>query len=103
MSEKTWEVEIELKREAVWTVEIEAETEDEAIEIATSNVWNDDYDYEERAASSIIDENYIAEEQEYRVQCKICHAKYSNLKEKDAQGFSHVIKFEESEQVIHTP
>lgn len=103
MSEKTWEVEIELKREAVWTVEIEAETEDEAIELAKSNVWADDYDYEERAASSIIDENYIAEEQEYRVQCEICHTKYSNLEEKDAQGFRLVSKFEESEQVIYQP
>ena len=87
MNKRSWEVEIELKREAVWTVEIEAETEDEAIEIAKSNVWNDDYDYEERAASSIIDENYMAEEQEYRVQCEICHAKYSNLEAEDAQGF----------------
>ena len=103
MSEKTWEVEIELKREAVWTVEIEAETEDEAIELAKSNVWADDYDYEERAASSIIDENYIAEELEYRVQCEICHAKYSNLEEKDAQGFRLVSKFEDSEQVIYQP
>ena len=103
MSKKTWEVEIELKREAVWTVEVEADTEDEAIELAKANVWNDDYDYEERAASSIIDENYIAEEQEYQVRCEICHTEYSNLEEKDAQGFRLVSKFEDSEQVIYQP
>ena len=103
MSKKTWEVEIELKREAVWTVDIEADTETEAIEKAKENVWNDDYDYEERAASSIIDESYEADEQEYRVQCEICHAKYSNLEEKDASAFSHVLKFEESGKVLYQP
>jgi len=40
---------------------------------------------------------------EEHVWCEICHAEYSNKKEKDAQGFRLVSKFEESEQVLYQP
>jgi len=99
MSEKTWEVEIELKREAAWTVEVEADTEDEAIELAKSGVWADDYDYEESAASSIIDENYIAEEQIEMLLCPVCELQHAS----NTEPGINVDDFNESDKVIYTP
>ena len=99
MSERTWEVEVELKREAIFTVQIEAETEDEAIELAKSNVWNDDYDYEERAATTIIDESYEAEEQIEMLLCPVCETEHDS----NSLAGINVDDFNESEKVIYTP
>ena len=83
--------------------DIEAESEEAAEEIAKTRLWRGDYQKEKRACAEITDEIYEAEEREEIVQCEICHARYSNQKDEDANGFRLVDAFEESEQVIYQP
>ncbi len=83
--------------------DIEAGSEEVAEEIAKTRLWRGDYQKEERACAEITDEIYEAEEREEIVQCEICHARYSNQKDEDANGFRLVDAFEESEQVIYQP
>lgn len=99
----TYYVKIKIEKTFEFDDEIEAETEDEAEQIAKDREWRGDYQREERMCAEIVDESYDAEEQEKIVQCEICHARYSNLKEEDATGYRLVDAFEESEQVIYTP
>lgn len=82
---------------------IEAADEVVAEQIAKDRLWRGDYQREERACAEITDETYNAEEQEQIVQCGICCARYSNLKDEDERGYTLVEAFEESEQVIHQP
>ena len=82
---------------------IEAADEVVAEQIAKDRLWRGDYQKEERACAEITDETYNAEEQEQIVQCGICCARYSNLKDEDERGYTLVEAFEESEQVIHQP
>ena len=99
----TYYVKIKIEKTFEFDDEIEAETEAEAEEIAKKREWRGDYQREERVCGEIVDESYDAEEQEEIVQCEICHARYSNQKEEDANNFRLVNAFEESEQVIYTP
>ena len=99
----TYYVKIKVEKTFEFDDEIEAETEAEAEEIAKKREWRGDYQREERACGEIVDESYDAEEQEEIVQCEICHARYSNLKEEDATGYRLVDAFEESDNVIYTP
>ena len=99
----TYYVKIKIEKTFEFDDEIEAKTEAEAEEIAKKREWRGDYQREERACGEIVDESYDAEEQEEIVKCEICHARYSNQKDEDANGFRLVDAFEESEQVIYTP
>jgi len=99
MSEKTWDVKVILEREAIFEVQVEADTEDEAIELAKSNVWADDYDYEERAASTIMCESYEAEEQIEMLLCPICEIQHAS----NTEPGINIDDFNESEKVIYTP
>ena len=100
---KTFHVRINVEKSFEFDDEIEAADEVDAEEIAKSRLWRGEYQREERVCGEIVDESYDAEEQEEIVQCEICHARYSNQKEEDANGFRLVDAFEESEQVIYTP
>ena len=82
---------------------IEAADEVVAEQIAKDRLWRGDYQREERACAEITDETYNAEEQEQIVQCEICCARYSNLKDEDERGYTLVEAFEESDQVIYQP
>lgn len=82
---------------------IEAADEVVAEQIAKDRLWRGDYQKEERACAEITDETYNAEEQEQIVQCEICCARYSNLKDEDERGYTLVEAFEESDQVIYQP
>ena len=99
MSEKTWDVRVRLEREAIFEVQVEADTENEAIELAKSNVWADDYDYEERAATCIIDESYEAEEQIEMLLCPVCELQHAS----NTEPGINIDDFNESEKVIYTP
>ena len=99
----TYTVRINVEKSFEFDDEIEAADEVDAEEIAKSRLWRGDYQREERACAEITDESYDAEEQEEIVQCEICHARYSNQKDEDANGFRLVEAFEESEQVIYQP
>jgi len=99
----TYTVRINIEKSFEFDDEIEAADEVDAEEIAKSRLWRGDYQREERACAEITDEIYEAEEREEIVQCEICHARYSNQKDEDANGFRLVDAFEESEQVIYTP
>ncbi len=99
----TYTVRINVEKSFEFDDEIEAADEVDAEEIAKSRLWRGDYQREERACAEITDETYNAEEQEEIVQCEICHARYSSLKDEDTDGFRLVEAFEESEQVLYTP
>ena len=99
----TYTVRIKVEKSYDFEDTIEAESEIDAEDVAKSRLWNGDYQREERACGEIVDESYDAEEQEEIVQCEICHARYSNLKDEDTNGFRLVEAFEESEQVLYTP
>jgi len=99
----TYTVRINVEKSFEFDDEIEAADEVDAEEIAKSRLWRGDYQREERACAEITDETYNAEEVEEIVQCEICHARYSNQKDEDANGFRLVEAFEESEQVIYQP
>ena len=98
----TYTVRIKVDKTYDFEDEIEAADEVVAEQIAKDRLWRGDYEKEERACAEITDETYNAEEQEEIVQCEICHARYSNLKDEDANGFRLVDAFEESEQVLYT-
>ena len=99
----TYTVRIKVDKTYDFEDEIEAADEVDAEEIAKSRLWRGDYEKEERACAEITDEIFEAEEVEEIVQCEICHARYSNQKDDDANGFRLVDNFEESEQVIYQP
>ena len=99
----TYTVRIKVDKTYDFEDEIEAESEVDAEDVAKSRLWNGDYQREERACAEITDETYNAEEQEEIVQCEICHARYSNLKDEDTDGFRLVDAFLESDDVIYTP
>ena len=99
----TYTVRIKVDKTYDFEDEIEAESEVDAEDIAKNRLGNGGYQREERACAEITDEIYEAEEVEEIVQCEICHARYSNQKDEDANGFRLVDAFEESEQVIYTP
>ena len=82
---------------------IEAADEVVAEQIAKDRLWRGDYQKEERACAEITDETYNAEEVEEIVQCEICCARYSYLKDEDEKGYTLVEAFEESDQVIYQP
>jgi hypothetical protein len=100
---KTFHVRINVEKSFEFDDEIEAADEVDAEEIAKSRLWRGDYQREERACAEITDETYNVEEQEEIVQCEICCARYSNLKDEDERGYALVEAFEESEQVIYQP
>ena len=99
----TYTVRIKVDKTYDFEDEIEAADEVVAEQIAKDRLWRGDYEKEERACAEITDETYNAEEQEEIVQCEICCAKYSNLKDEDERGYALVEAFEESEQVIYQP
>jgi len=99
----TYTVRIKVDKTYDFEDEIEAADEVDAEEIAKSRVWRGDYEKEERAGAEITDELYEAEEVEEIVQCEICCARYSNLKDEDERGYTLVEAFEESDQVIYQP
>lgn len=99
----TYYVKIKVEKTFEFDDEIEAEDESEAEGIAKDKVWRGDYQREERMCAEIVDESYDAEEQEEIVQCEICHARYSSLKDEDTDGFKNVNDFLESENLIYTP
>ena len=100
---KTFYVRINVQKSFEFDDEIEAADEVDAEEIAKSRLWNGDYQREERACAEITDEIYNAEEREEIVECEICCARYSNLKDEDERGYTLVEAFQESEQVIYQP
>ena len=100
---KTFHVRINVEKSFEFDDEIEAADEVDAEEIAKSRLWRGDYQREERACAEITDEIYNAEEQEQIVECEICAARYSNLKDEDERGYTLVEAFEESDQVIYQP
>ena len=99
----TYTVRINVEKSFEFDDEIEAADEVDAEEIAKGRLWRGDYQKEERACAEITDETYNAEEVEEIVQCEICCARYSNLKDEDERGYTLVEAFEESEQVIYQP
>lgn len=99
----TYTVRIKVDKTYDFEDEIEAGSEEVAEEIAKTRLWRGDYQKEERACAEITDEIYEAEEVEEIVQCDICHARYSNQKDDDANGFRLVDNFQESDQVIYQP
>jgi len=99
----TYTVRINVEKSFEFDDEIEAADEVDAEEIAKGRLWRGDYQKEERACAEITDETYNAEEVEEIVQCDICHARYSNQKDDDANGFRLVDNFQESDQVIYQP
>jgi hypothetical protein len=99
----TYTVRIKVDKTYDFEDEIEAADEVVAEQIAKDRLWRGDYQKEERACAEITDETYNAEEQEEIVQCEICHARYSNQKDEDANGFRLVDAFLESDDVIYTP
>ena len=99
----TYTVRIKVDKTYVFEDAIEAGSEEVAEEIAKTRLWRGDYQKEERACAEITDETYNAEEVEEIVQCEICCARYSNLKDEDERGYTLVEAFEESEQVIYQP
>ena len=99
----TYTVRIKIDKTYDFEDDIEAESEVDAEDVAKERMWRGDYQREERACAEITDEIYEAEEREEIVQCEICHARYSNQKDEDANGFRLVDAFEESEQVIYQP
>ena len=99
----TYTVRIKVDKTYDFEDEIEAADEVVAEQIAKDRLWRGDYQKEERACAEITDEIYEAEEVEEIVQCEICCARYSNLKDEDERGYTLVEAFEESEQVIYQP
>ena len=99
----TYTVRIKVDKTYDFEDEIEAESEVDAEDVAKERLWRGDYQKEERACAEITDEIYEAEEVEEIVQCEICHARYSNQKDEDANGFRLVDALEESEQILYTP
>ena len=99
----TYTVRIKVDKTYDFEDEIEAADEVVAEQIAKDRLWQGDYDKEERACAEITDEIFEAEEVEEIVQCEICCARYSNLKDEDERGYTLVEAFEESEQVIYQP
>lgn len=99
----TYTVRIKVDKTYDFEDEIEAADEVDAEEIAKSRLWQGDYQREERACAEITDEIFEAEEVEEIVQCEICCARYSNLKDEDERGYTLVEAFEESDQVIYQP
>ena len=100
---KTFHVRINVEKSFEFDDDIEAADEVDAEEIAKSRLWNGDYQREERACAEITDEIYNAEEREEIVECEICCARYSNLKDEDERGYTLVEAFQESDNVIYTP
>ena len=99
----TYTVRIKVDKTYDFEDEIEAGSEEVAEEIAKTRLWRGDYQKEERACAEITDEIFEAEEVEEIVQCDICHARYSNQNDDDANGFRLVDNFQESDQVIYQP
>ena len=99
----TYIVRIKVDKTYDFEDEIEAADEVVAAQIAKDRLWRSDYEKEERACAEITDETYNAEEVEEIVQCEICCARYSNLKDEDERGYTLVEAFEESDQVIYQP
>jgi len=99
----TYTVRIKVDKTYDFEDEIEAADEVVAEQIAKDRLWRGDYQKEERACAEITDETYNAEEVEEIVQCEICCARYSNLKDEDERGYTLVEAFEESDQVIYQP
>tara|TARA_R110002167_G_scaffold11668_2_gene50917 strand:+ start:2820 stop:3158 length:339 start_codon:yes stop_codon:yes gene_type:complete len=61
----TYNVQVRLNQESSFDVEIEAESEDEAQDLVTDQVWNDDLHREIRNSNEIISEDYYVEEMLY--------------------------------------
>ena len=99
----TYTVRIKVDKTYDFEDEIEAADEVVAEQIAKDRLWRGDYEKEERACAEITDEIFEAEEVEEIVQCEICCARYSNLKDEDERGYTLVEAFEESDQVIYQP
>jgi len=99
----TYTVRVKVEKSYDFEDMIEAADEVVAEQIAKDRLWRGDYQKEERACAEITDETYNAEEQEQIVQCEICCARYSNLKDEDERGYTLVEAFEESDQVIYQP
>ena len=99
----TYTVRIKVDKTYDFEDDIEAGSEEVAEEIAKTRLWRGDYQKEERACAEITDETYNAEEVEEILQCQICCARYSNLKDEDERGYTLVEAFEESDQVIYQP
>lgn len=99
----TYTVRINVEKSFEFDDEIEAESEMDAEDVAKERLWRGDYQREERACAEITDETYNAEEQEEIVECEICRARYSSLKDEDTDSFKNVNDFLESENIIYTP
>lgn len=72
MELKTYEVKISIMTEGEFWESIEASSEQEAEQIATDKIWNDEYTRELRACSSIVNEEYEAYEVCPECECIDC-------------------------------
>ncbi len=60
----TWyTVMVKIERESEFEITLEADSEEEAKDEVQTRFWKDEYSHEERACSTVTDENYSAEEE----------------------------------------
>ena len=60
---KWFTVNVKIDRESEFDITIEADSEEDAEEIVKQRFWKDEYTHEERASTTVTDENYSAEEE----------------------------------------
>ena len=57
-----YDVTVTIFRESCFTVQVTADSEVDAEDVAQQRYWDDEYDMETRNTSETVDETYIAEE-----------------------------------------
>ncbi len=60
---KWFTVNVKIEREADFEITLEADSEEEAKDEVQTRFWKDEYTREERACSTVTDENYSVEEE----------------------------------------
>ena len=101
-----YNVSIEIEYRSYHEDEIEAEDETEAVDIAESNFYNDEYHDELRMNMETHDESYDATEIIDTQTCPVCKKTYSEDNPDGNPinvGYEPVKEFNDSEQVIYTP